>query len=98
MIYFENQFIMVDYNESIEISKCKSYKNTFYVLPEIRGVQKNNDTGFLFTKVFFSPEIDVNLFKIVPLSRYKPMETFPLLVAALEVFNRYVRYTLLDVF
>ena len=40
--------------------------------------------------------------KIVPLGSYTPMETFQLLVAALEVFNRYdlrhIRYALLDIF
>ena len=65
--------------------------------------QKSNETDFLFTKVFISSNIDVIPFKIVPLGSYTPMETFfPLLIAALEVFNRYglqhVRYTLLDVF
>ena len=58
-----------------------------------------NETDLLFTKVFI-------YFKhqCYPLqnSSYTPMETlFPLLVAALEVFNQYglqhVRYTLLDV-
>jgi hypothetical protein len=46
---------------------------------------------FLFTKVFlFLLNINVIPFKIVPLGSYTPMETsFPLLVAALEVFNRY---------
>ena len=41
-------------------------------------------------------------FKTVPLGSYTPTGTFPLLVAALGVFNRYcfqhVRYTLLGVF
>ena len=64
--------------------------------------QKSNETDFLFTKVFFF-NINVIPFQIVPLGSYTPMETlFPLLVEALEVFNRYglqhVRYTLLNVF
>jgi hypothetical protein len=38
----------------------------------------------LFSNINFIP------FKIVPLNSYTPMETFsPLLVAALEVFNRH---------
>jgi hypothetical protein len=66
--------------------------------------QKSKETDFLFTKVliFFS-NINAIPFKIVPLGSYTPMETlFPLLAAALEVFNQlglqHVRYTLLDVF
>ena len=52
--------------------------------------QKSNETDFLFTKVFISSNIDVIPFKIVPLGSYTPMETlFPLLIAVLEVFNRY---------
>ena len=52
--------------------------------------------------IFFQNINDIPL-KIVPLDSYTLMETmYPLLVAALEVFNRYglqhVRYTLLDVF
>ena len=63
------------------------------------ALQKSNETDFLFTKVF----MNVILFKIVPSGSYTPMETlFPLLVAALEVFNRYglqrVLYNLLNVF
>ena len=54
-------------------------------------------------KFWFFSNINIILFKIVPLGGYIPKETlFPLLVAALEVFNQYglqhVRYTLLDVF
>ena len=53
------------------------------------------------TFLFFS-NINVIPFKIVPLGSYTPMETFPLLLAALEVFNRYglqhIRYTLSNVF
>ena len=58
---------------------------------------------FYLLKFLFFLNINVIPFKVVPLGSYTPMETlFPLLVAALEVFNRYglqhVRYTLLDVF
>ena len=66
--------------------------------------QKSNETEFLFTKfLFIFSNINVISFKIVPLGSYTSMETlFPLLVAALQVFNRYGlqhdRYTLLDVF
>ena len=56
----------------------------------------SNETDFLFNKVFIIP------FKIVPLGSYTPMELFPILLVALEVFNRYgllyAYYTLLDVF
>ena len=50
-----------------------------------------------YLTTFFS-NINIIPFKIVPLGSYSPMETlFPLLIAALEVFNRYdlqhVRYT-----
>ena len=63
----------------------------------------SNEIDFLFAKVFISSNINVILFKLVPLGSYTPMETlFPLLVAALEVFNRYglhhVRYTFLYLF
>ena len=63
----------------------------------------SNETDASFTKVFIFSNINVISFNIVPLGSYTPMETlFPLLLAALEVFNRYglqhVRYTLLDVF
>ena len=62
----------------------------------------SNEPDFLFTKVFIFSNINVIPFKIVPLGSYAPIETlFPLLLAALEVFNWYglqrVRYTLLDV-
>jgi hypothetical protein len=66
--------------------------------------QKSNETDVLYTKVFmFFSNINVIPFKVVSLNSYTPMEKlFPLLVAALELFNRYglqhVRYTLLDVF
>ena len=66
--------------------------------------QKSNETDFfIYQKFLFFSNINVIPFKIVPLGSYTPMETlFPLLVAALEVFNQYglqhVRYTLLDVF
>jgi hypothetical protein len=57
---------------------------------------------FFLPKFLFFSNINVIPFKIVPLGSYTLMETFPLLVAVLEVFNRYglqhVRYTLLDVF
>ena len=58
---------------------------------------------FYLPKFLFFSNINVNLFKIVPLGSYTPMETlFPLLVAALEAFNRHgiehVLYTLLAVF
>ena len=56
---------------------------------------------YLPTFLFFS-KINVIPFKIVPLGSNTLMETFPLLIAVLEVFNWYglqhVRYTLLDVF
>jgi hypothetical protein len=57
----------------------------------------SNETDFVFTQVFISPNINVISFKIVPFCSYTPMETlFPLLLAALEVFNWYglqhVRY------
>jgi hypothetical protein len=58
---------------------------------------------FYLPKFLFFSNINVILFKIVPLASYTPMETlFPLLLAALEVFNRYglqhICYTLLGVF
>ena len=61
--------------------------------------QKINETDFVF--YFF--QTNVIPLKIVLLGSYTPMETlFPLLVAALEIFNQYglqrVCYTLLDVF
>ena len=66
--------------------------------------QKKNETDFFIHKCFhiFS-NINVISFKIVPLDSYTQMETlFPLVVAALEVFNQYglqhVRYTLSYVF
>ena len=63
--------------------------------------QESNKTDSLLTKVFIFSKIKVISFKIVPLGSYTPMETFPLLVAALEVFNQYglqhVHYTPLDV-
>jgi len=57
--------------------------------------------------IFYLPNLlslsNINIipFKIFPMGSYTPMETlFPLLVAALVVFNRYglqhVRYTVLD--
>jgi len=53
-------------------------------------------------KFLFFSNINVIPFKIVPLGSYTPMEMFPLLLAALEVFNKYglqlICYTLLDVF
>jgi hypothetical protein len=75
----------------------------FHVLSLLYEVwQKINETHFLFTKVFIFSNINVIPFKIVPLGSYTPMETFPLLVAVLEVLNWYglqpVRYTLLNVF
>ena len=59
--------------------------------------QKINDTDFLFAKVFPSNA------NIIPLGSYTPMEMlFPLLVAALEVFDHYglqhVSYTCDKVF
>jgi hypothetical protein len=64
--------------------------------------QKSNETDFLFNKVFIS-NINLISIKIVPLGSHTPMEMlFPLLVAALELFNRYglqhVRYTRDQVF
>jgi hypothetical protein len=58
---------------------------------------------FYLPKFLCFSNINVIPFKVVPLNSYTPMETlFPLLAAALEVFNRYglphVRYTLSDVF
>ena len=49
---------------------------------------------------FFFSNINVISFKIVPLGSYTPIETLSLLVAAVQVFNRYgLRHvTLLDVF
>ena len=54
--------------------------------------QKSNETNFLFFSNF-----NVIPFKIAPLGSYTPIEMlFPLLVAALEIFNWYglqhVRY------
>ena len=66
--------------------------------------QKSNATDFfIYQSFYFFSIINVIPFKIISFGRYTPMETlFPLLVAALEIFNRYclqhVRYTLLDVF
>jgi hypothetical protein len=68
--------------------------------------QKSNETDFFIYQSFYLfifSNINVIPFKILPLGSYAPMETlFPLLVAALKVFNRcglqHVRYTLLDVF
>ena len=52
--------------------------------------QKSNETDFLFTKVLIFLNINVILFEIVPLGSYTPMEIlFPLLVAALDIFNQY---------
>ena len=46
---------------------------------------KSNETDFLFSKVFIFLNINV-----IPLDSYTPIETlFSLLVASLEVFNRY---------
>jgi hypothetical protein len=58
---------------------------------------------FYLPKFLFFSNINVVPFKIVPLGSYTPMETlFPLLLAALEFFNRYghqhVRYTCDQVF
>jgi hypothetical protein len=63
----------------------------------------SNETDFLFSKVFIFSDINVIPFKILPLGSYTPMEIlFPLLVAALEVFNWYglqhVRYNRKKVF
>jgi hypothetical protein len=45
---------------------------------------------FYLPKFLFFSNINVILFKIVPLGSYTPMETlFPLLLAALEVFKWY---------
>ena len=45
---------------------------------------------FYLSKFLFFSNINATPFKIVHLGRYTPMETlFPLLLAALEVFNRY---------
>jgi hypothetical protein len=57
----------------------------------MRGVaKKSNKIDFVFIKVFIFSHINVIPFKIVPLGSYTPMEKlFSLLVAALEVFNRY---------
>lgn len=51
-----------------------------------------------YSMILFFPNINVISFKVIPLSNYTRMETlFPLVVAALEVFNRYgvqhVRYS-----
>ena len=51
--------------------------------------KKSNETDLLFTKVFIFSNINVVPIKIVPLGSYTPMDTFPLFVAALEVFNWY---------
>ena len=53
---------------------------------------------FCLPKFLFFSNINVIPFKIIPLGSYAPTETlFPLLAAALEVFNRYglqhVRYS-----
>jgi hypothetical protein len=58
---------------------------------------------FYLPKFLFFSNINVILFKIVPLGSYIPMEMlFPLLVAVLKVFHRYgfqhAHYTLLDIF
>jgi hypothetical protein len=45
--------------------------------------QKSNESDFLFTKVLLFSNINVLPFKIVPFGSYTPMETFPLLEAAL---------------
>ena len=63
----------------------------------------SNETDFYLPKFLFFSNINDIPFKIIPLGSYTPMETlFPLLVAALEVFNWYglhhVGYTLLDDF
>ena len=80
-------------SEEVSRKLVGTYKSSFDRLYKVR--QKSNETDLLFTIVFI-------FFKIVPLGSYTLMETFPLLVAALEVFNRYgvedVRYTLLGVF
>ena len=62
--------------------------------------KKSNETDFFIYQSFYFIRT-VIFFKIFPFGSYTPMETlFPLLVAALEVFNRFdfqhVRYTLLD--
>ena len=51
----------------------------------------NNETDFFYSPKFnFFSNVNDIPFKIVPLGSYTPMETlFPLLVAALEVFNWY---------
>ena len=76
--------------------------NRFLGFPMVYEVwQKSNDTDFYLQKFLFLSNVNVIPFKIVPLGSYTLMEMFPLLVAALEVFNRYglqhVRYSLLDI-
>ena len=71
----------------IFVSKTIGIKDVKQCIYEI--CKLSNETDFLFTKVFFL-KINVTPFNIVPLGSYTPMETlFPLLPAALEIFNRY---------
>ena len=78
-----------------------NYRNQF-VTQYARCGRKVMGLIFYLPKLLFFSNMNVIPFKIVPLDSYAPMEMFPLLVAALEVFNRYglqhVRYSLLYVF
>ena len=78
------------------IMKYRLYSSLNYIIYEVW--QKSNETDFYLPK-FFNLNLNVIFLKIVPLGNYTPMETLlPLLVAALEIFNRYdlqhIRYTL----
>ena len=88
-------------------NKCHDFPSKVTLLIQIKETNTYTRFGrkvmrliFYLPKFLFFSNIHVIPFKIVPLGSYTPMKTFPLLVAALEVFNLYdlqhVRYNLLD--
>ena len=63
---------------------------SFFLLSHMRCGIKVINLIFYLPKFLFLTNINAIHVKIVPFGSYTPMETlFPLLVAALEIFNRY---------
>ena len=81
--------VMTRSNGYVNINVDDSYPtgNSSYKVCKLSKVMR---LIFYFQKFLFFSNINVIPFKTVPLGSYTPMETlYPLLVAALEVFNWY---------